>query len=212
MWAQLVDRLTGFGTRPARRGSWGVISWQLCTDADARDMPQRLRAQRARYHLGRARCARDAGRPEAGVKEACRALSLTPSNPWALAILGQCLLRQPQPDLVAARRVTEQAWALDPTNGYFVRLLLDVLDAQGDAAARAELLDWAWWKGAPVERWLPDGEPSLAVADRPQTEHRVGASESPAASTPGLASPSAGRAYTAAQAATVDGQRQPVPV
>src|SRR4030095_8128592 len=33
--------------------------------------------------------------------------------------------------------------------------LLDVLDAQGDTQGRADLLAWAWWQGAPVERWLP---------------------------------------------------------
>jgi hypothetical protein len=199
MWAQFMDRLTGLSAGPARRGSWGVVSWQFCTDAEVRDMPQRLRAQRARYHLGRARCARDAGHPEAGVVEARRALRLMPANPWALSVLGQCLLRQAQPDLVAARRATEQAWALDPTNGYFVRLLLDVLEAQGDVAARAELLDWAWWKGAPVERWLPDGGPALAVADRTQADDKAATSTS-------LASP----ASATVSAANVDSQRQPV--
>jgi tetratricopeptide (TPR) repeat protein len=166
MWARLKNSLASVGALSARRGKWGIISWHVSADADARDLPQRLRAERSRYHLGRARLARDAGHPEAGVQEARRALALTPANPWALAVLGQCLLRQSSPDVAAARRVTEQAWALDPTNGYFVRLLLDVLDAQGDIVARAELLDWAWWKGAPVERWLPDGAPHLAVADR----------------------------------------------
>ncbi len=166
MWAQLKDSVASVSALSARRGKWGIISWRVSTEVDARELPQRLRAERSRYHLGRARLARDAGRPEAGAAQARRALSLIPANPWALAVLGQCLLHQSSPDFAGARRVTEQAWALDPTNGYFVRLLLDVLDAQGDVMARAELLDWAWWKGAPVERWLPDGALHLAAADR----------------------------------------------
>jgi hypothetical protein len=112
-----------------------------------------------RYHLGRGRRARDAGRFEVGAAEAQRALNENPHNPWAMALLGQCLYRQRTPDLAGARRSLERARALDPTNGYFVGLLLDVLDAQGDAQARADVLAWAWWSGAPVERWLPDGPP-----------------------------------------------------
>lgn len=166
MWARLRERLTDARIMSVRHGKLGILSWHVGTAVDAREQSRRLRAERARYHLGRARRARDAGHPEAGAHEARRALSLAPSNPWALAVLGQCLLRQPSPDLAAARRVTEQAWALDPTNGYFVRLLLDVLDEQGDTAARADLLDWAWWKGAPVERWLPDGVTPLSADDR----------------------------------------------
>jgi hypothetical protein len=53
----------------------------------------------------------------------------------------------------------ERACALDPSNGYFVGLLLGVLKAQGDVEGSRNLLTWAWWQGAPVERWLPDGPP-----------------------------------------------------
>jgi len=84
-----------------------------------------------------------------------------------MALLGQCLARQRKPDLDYARRALECARALDPTNGYFVGLLLDVLDAQGDADARAEVLAWAWWSGAPVERWLPDGPPRRQGSHEP---------------------------------------------
>jgi hypothetical protein len=170
MWARLKASMAAITAPSARRGKVGIFSWRVCTDADIRALPQRLRSERSRYHLGRARVARDAGHPEVGVREARRALAHTPSNPWVLAVLGQCLLRQAEPDLAGARRATEQAWALDPTNGYFVRLLLHVLDAQGDIVARAELLDWAWWKGAPVERWLPDGSARLAAEDRAASE------------------------------------------
>lgn len=157
MWARLREMLACARTGSARYGRLGFISWYVAHGNGTQNLSQRLRTDRSRYHLSRSQRLRDARRYEAAIREARRALALTPSHPWALAVLGQCLLRQQSPDLTAARRVTEQAWALDPTNGYFVRLLLDVIDAQGDIIARAELLDWAWWKGAPVERWLPHG-------------------------------------------------------
>jgi tetratricopeptide (TPR) repeat protein len=115
------------------------------------------RSNTVRYHLGRARRAREAGDFEQAVREARRALEWNGQDPWVLALLGQCLFRKPERDLPGARAALERAWSLDPTNGYFVGLLLDVLDAQGDVAARHDLLTWAWWRGAPVERWLPDG-------------------------------------------------------
>ena len=115
------------------------------------------RSNRVRYPLGRARRARDGGDFERAVREARRALEWNDQDPWVLALLGQCLFRQPWRDLAGARAALERAWSLDPTNGYFVGLLLDVLDAQRDAGARHDLLTWAWWRGAPVERWLPDG-------------------------------------------------------
>jgi tetratricopeptide (TPR) repeat protein len=134
------------------RFSWGAMApEQRALRAQMRSM------ERFRYHLGRGRLARQAGRFEVGAAEASKALAANPQSAWALALLGQCLARQPQPDLPGARRALERAQALDPTNGYFVGLLLDVLDAQGDVQGRADLLAWAWWQGAPVERWLPNG-------------------------------------------------------
>ena len=112
------------------------------------------RSDRVRFHLGRGRRARDAGQYEQGAREARRALLENAGNPWAYALLGQCLLRQTASDLPGARLALERACALDPTNGYFVRLLLEVLDAQGDREHRENVLAWAWWAGAPVERWL----------------------------------------------------------
>jgi len=127
-------------------------------DADE-DTEQRRRQERMRYHLGRGRRAREAGRYVDGAAEARQALAATPRDGWSLALLGQCLSRQTPPDLAGARRVLENACALQPTNGYFVGLLLGVLDTQGDAQGRADLLATAWWRGAPVDRWLPDGPP-----------------------------------------------------
>ena len=118
-----------------------------------------LRSDRVRFHLGRGRRARDAGNYEQGAREARRALLENAGNPWAYALLGQCLFRQADPDLAGARLALERACALDPTNGYFVRLLLEVLDAQGDREHREDVLAWAWWAGAPVERWLSPAGP-----------------------------------------------------
>jgi len=133
------------------------------------------RAATVRYYLGRGRRAREAGRFEAACSNARRAIDANPGNPWAHALLGQCLMRQQCRDLVEARRAFERACALDPANGYFVRLLLEVLDAQGDTGAREDVLAWAWWSGAPVDRWLPDGPTNrdavnLATSDAPQSE------------------------------------------
>jgi len=131
------------------------------------------RAEIVRYHLGRGRRAREAGQFSFGCTEARRAIDANPGNPWSYALLGQCLARQSHPDLVEARRAFERACALDPSNGYFVRLLLEVLDAQGDAAARDDALSWSWWSGAPVERWLPSGPRPRHPADLPDAAARV---------------------------------------
>src|SRR5205814_7187119 len=115
--------------------------------------------------------------------EARRAVAANGGDPWAYALLGQCLLRQQQPDLVGARRALERACALDPSNGYFVRLLLEVLDAQGDRTGREHALARAWWSGAPVERWLPDGPRVPAHQTRRDAEtERAGAAREPAQS------------------------------
>jgi hypothetical protein len=136
------------------------MAWGVALSKEARAMRAQLRSmERLRYHLGRGRRARDAGRFEDGAVEARKALAANPQSAWTLALLGQCLSRQRQPDPAGARRALERAQALEPTNGYFVRLLLDALEADGDIQGRANLLARAWWKGAPVERWLPEGPP-----------------------------------------------------
>jgi tetratricopeptide (TPR) repeat protein len=164
----------------ARRGQWWRLSWSVdAAHAELRppefgETAELTRRQlRARYYLGRGRRAREAAHYEQGALQARRALALNPTDPWAFALLGQCLSLQDNADLSGARRALERAWSLDPSNGYFVRLLLDVLDAQGDAAARNDLLAWAWWRGAPVQRWLPDGPPMPAPETRPTPSHAV---------------------------------------
>lgn len=165
------------------RFSWGVMT------PEERELQDRMRSmERLRYHLGRGRLARDAGRFEEGVTEARRALDANPQSAWALALLGQCLARQRQPDLRGARRALERAQALEPHNGYFVGLLLDVLDAEGDVQARADLLAWAWWQGAPVERWLPDGPP-IERSHRSEDDRDAEPTGRPVPATMGRATP-----------------------
>lgn len=159
MWGQWIRQLEQMVT--------GARSEQAGPSSNDQELVQR----RVQYHLGRGRRAREAGRPARGVQEAHRAIALNPCNPWAHALLGQCLLLTRPADLGEARRSLDRARFLDPTNGYFVRLSLEVLHAQHDLRGRAELLSRAWWAGAPVERWLPSGPqpqtgPSLSPEDR----------------------------------------------
>jgi len=165
----------------AQRGHWWRFSWRMLPrrtaigSVDARESHgQQQRQNQFRYHLGRGRRAREAGHYEQGVVEARRALAVNANEPWALALLGQCLYRQRTRDAVGARKALEHAWALDPTNGYFVSLLLDVLNSQGDSGACHDVLTWAWWRGAPVERWLPDGPPMPQTGARPSDRVAAG--------------------------------------
>jgi hypothetical protein len=158
-----------------------------------------VRSDRFRYHLGRGRRAREVGSFERGVVEARRALALNGGDPWAYALLGQCLQRQRVSDLSGARLALERACALDPGNGYFVGLLLGVLNAQGDVEASRNLLTWAWWHGAPVERWLPGGPPMPSGEHGPADDVPAGGlaptattSARPAKRTPGAHSLVAG--------------------
>jgi tetratricopeptide (TPR) repeat protein len=196
MWAQWMSRLDQVVE--------GVRSWPLGPSGG--QQPEDQATMRAQYHLGRGRRAREAGQPERAIKEAQRALALAPRNPWAHALLGQSLLLSRSANLDHARRALEQARSLDPTNGYFVRLSLEILHAQRDAHGRTDLLHRAWWDGAPVERWLPNGpEPTavstLAAADRPE----------PASSRP-VKSPTLIPAVKPASPVTAGAGRQPVPV
>ena len=157
MWGQWISRLNQV---------MAGVRGQLIAASSAEQA-----SHREQYHLGRGRRAREAGRPDLAVQEARRAVALNPRNPWAHALLGQCLLHTDTVHWDDAVRTLAKARTLDPANGYFVRLSLEALDARGDTRGRSELLQRAWWAGAPVERWLPDGpqpqaRPTLAPADR----------------------------------------------
>ena len=179
MVGQVVRRLrmmTPWSTGRLRRAT----PW--ATDRPEREL--QARSDRVRFHLGRGRRARDGGHYEQGAREARRALLENAGNPWAYALLGQCLFRQAEPDVAGARLAFERACALDPTNGYFVRLLLEVLDAQGAREHREDVLAWAWWAGAPVERWLSPAGPRRrsVVADLGRSRFEQPAREAAAAS------------------------------
>lgn len=166
MLGKWINEVPGSLALVAQPGRWWRPSWRFAAPSPARRRRVQARPDdraerfnKFRYHLGRGRRAREVGRFERGAAEARRALALNGGDPWAHALLGQCLERQRASDLSGARRAFERACALDPTNGYFVGLLLGVLNAQGDAEGSRNLLTWAWWQGATVERWLPDGPP-----------------------------------------------------
>ena len=166
MVGRWINEVPGSLALVALQGRWWRPSWRFAPGtalrrrtAPARSDDPAVRFNQFRYHLGRGRRAREVGRFERGAVEARRALGLNGGDPWAYALLGQCLQRQRVSDLPGARRALERACALDPSNGYFVGLLLGVLKAQGDVEGSRNLLTWAWWQGAPVERWLPDGPP-----------------------------------------------------
>jgi hypothetical protein len=195
----LPDRLTRAARAITGRRSAAEAS---TADAVSSAAERQRRLERVRFHLGRGRRAREAGRFEDGAREARRALALNPHDPWSLALLGQCLARQQAPDRGTARRALERARALDPTNGYFVRLLLEVLEIQGDARARGDVLAWAWWSGAPVDRWLPGGPP------RPWIQARAAATDGGPAVPPPGASASAGERRPGSSGTAPD--RQPL--
>lgn len=195
----------------ARSGRWWRLSWRFApprhagrTTRPASADEQARRRDEFRYHLGRGRRAREAGRFEAGALEARRALSAYASDPWALALLGQCLYRQREPNLDGARLALQRAWTLDPTNGYFVGLLLDVLREQRDEKTAQDVLEWAWWRGAPVERWLPAGPPVPARRSRAAAGETI---DMLARSPSGSSLPS--RHGTGARAGTVGRQQIP---
>lgn len=142
------------------------------------------RSEMVRYHLGRGRRARERGDFAAGAREAGRAIALNPGAAWAYSLLGQCLANQRQPDLVGARRALERACALEPSNAYFVGLLVSVLERLGDSRGREDALTWSWWNGAPVERWLPDGPPQRAGATVPAPRRAERAPAMPATRIP----------------------------
>src|SRR4051812_28210435 len=119
MMGRLFGGVPGSFALVARNGSWWPRSWRFAplaahppaSGAGVDETARRF--DRFRYHLGRGRRAREAGRFERGSIEARRALGLNPTDPWALALLGQCLRRKHPSDLAGARRAFERAWSLD---------------------------------------------------------------------------------------------------
>jgi len=108
---------------------------------------------RARFHLGRARRAKDQGKYSEGAREIERALSYDDTSEAYFQVLGQCHLRKAKPDLLAARSALERAFSLNPRNGYTIKLLLQLHQADGNKPAARQLLVRALAAGASLEPW-----------------------------------------------------------
>lgn len=108
---------------------------------------------RAQYHLGRARRAKDRGHYREAAREIERALRYDDTSEAYFLVLAQCHLRATPPDRQAARAALERAFALNPRNRYTIQLLLDLLDGSGERVAAQQLLERAAAAGAPLGPW-----------------------------------------------------------
>jgi tetratricopeptide (TPR) repeat protein len=109
---------------------------------------------RARFHLGRARRAKDRGDYRAAAREIERALSYDDTSEAYFQVLGQCHLHGPPPSPAAARCALERAFVLNPHNGYTAKLLLRAYAADGTRAAARAVLERAL-AGAPPDAPRP---------------------------------------------------------
>jgi tetratricopeptide (TPR) repeat protein len=112
---------------------------------------------RARFHLGRARRAKDRNDYRAAAREIERALRYDDTSESYFQVLGQCHLNGSPPDLAAARQALERALEINPRNGYTIQLLLQVYDADGSREAADTVLKRAREAGAPPTIWR-DGQ------------------------------------------------------
>lgn len=108
---------------------------------------------RAQFHLGRARRAKDHGRYDDAAREIERALRFDDTSEGYFQVLGQCHLRGSQPNRAAARAAFERAFAINPRNGYTLKYLLDLYVMDGNLAGARRTLERAVTAGAPVEHW-----------------------------------------------------------
>jgi len=108
---------------------------------------------RAQFHLGRARRAKDRSRFRDAAREIERALRYDDSSEAYFQVCGQCHLLATPPDLATARWALERAFALNPRNGYTIRLLLQVYEADGNSGAAKTTLERALAAGAPPVVW-----------------------------------------------------------
>ena len=110
---------------------------------------------RAQFHLGRARRAKDRGQYREAAREIERALRYDDTSEAYFQVLGQCLLKGSPSDLGGARRAFERAFALNPRNGYTLRLLLQVYEAESNTTAARATIERAAAAGMPPAAWLP---------------------------------------------------------
>ena len=115
-------------------------SWSACRD-------------RAQFHLGRARRAKDRGDYRAAAREIKRALSYDDTSEAYFLVLGQCHLYGNPADRPAARSCFERALAINPRNAYTVKLLLGIYNQDGNDLAARATLERARLAGAPDGVW-----------------------------------------------------------
>lgn len=110
---------------------------------------------RGQFHLGRARRAKDRGHFRVAAREIERALHYDDTSEAYFQVLGQSLLRCEPPDPAGARRAFERAFALNPRNGYTLRLLIDAHLREGNADGARLAIERARAAGAPPGAWEP---------------------------------------------------------
>lgn len=111
-------------------------SWSACRD-------------RAQFHLGRARRAKDRGDYRAATQEIERALEYDDTSEAYFLVLGQCHLYGNSVDRAASRQAFERALTINPRNAYTVKLLLDVYVQDGNDRAVRTTLERARAAGVP---------------------------------------------------------------
>jgi Tfp pilus assembly protein PilF len=111
-------------------------SWSACRD-------------RAQFHLGRARRAKDRGDYRAATREIERALDYDDTSEAYFLVLGQCHLRGNPVDPATARQAFERALAINPRSTYARKLLLEADDADDSKQAASAALKRAKATGAP---------------------------------------------------------------
>lgn len=119
-----------------------VAAWTRCRD-------------RGQFHLGRARRAKDRRQYHEAAREIERALTYDDTSEAYFQVLGQCLLQRTPPDLTAARRALERAFALNPRNGYTIRLLIEAYVRADKPEAARVTIERALAAGALPGAWQP---------------------------------------------------------
>jgi tetratricopeptide (TPR) repeat protein len=122
---------------------------------------------RAQFHLGRARRAKDHGRFDDAAREIERALRFDDTSEAYFLVLGQCHLGRKDPNWQAARAAFERAFSINPRNGYTIKFLLDLYLADHNQSAARRTVERAVAAGAPAQHWfdyLGQAQPRAAVA------------------------------------------------
>lgn len=118
-------------------------SWSACRD-------------RAQFHLGRARRAKDRGDYRAATREIERALKCDDTSEAYFLVLGQCHLHGNPVDPAAARQAFERALTINPRNTYTMKLLSNVRQWDGSDEATGATVERAKAAGAAKSVWRRD--------------------------------------------------------